>query len=134
MTRTLSLLPFLLAAVAACGGDTKPQPTQAPAAKPAAPPLNVGAAKTVFDSLCLTCHGGSGHGDGPGAAALDPKPRSFADAAWQKAVTDEHIKKVIVYGGAAVGKSPMMVAQPQLKGNEAVLNGLVQIVRGFGPK
>jgi hypothetical protein len=75
-----------------------------------------------------------GDGDGPGAAAIDPKPRSFADVAWQDSVTDDHIKKVIVYGGAAVGKSPMMVGQPQLKGNDKVLDGLVQIVRGFKGK
>ena len=88
-------------------------------------------AQAQFESLCFTCHGSTGHGDGPGAAVLDPKPRSFSDATWQASVTDEHIKKTIVFGGAAVGKSPMMPAQPQLKGQEAVLDGLVRIVRGF---
>jgi hypothetical protein len=38
---------------------------------------------------------------------------------------------VITLGGAAVGKSPMMPAQPALKGQTATLDALVQIVRGF---
>lgn len=91
-------------------------------------------ARQLFDSLCFTCHGSTGHGDGPGAAQLDPKPRSFADAAWQDSVTDDQIKKAIVYGGAAVGKSAAMPAQPQLKGKDDVLTGLVGIVRGFRAK
>jgi cytochrome c5 len=136
--RRRSLAPSLLLLLVACGGaGPSPGTPGTPAAKPAVKndaPIAAAEAKTLFDSLCFTCHGLSGHGDGPGAAALNPKPRSFVDAAWQASVTDEHIKKVIVFGGAAVGKSPMMVAQPQLKGNEAVLNGLLQIVRGFAAK
>lgn len=133
-----SVLLMTCLALGACGGDAKPAAAKAsaggdpPTAAAAAP--TAGEARALFDSLCFTCHGSSGHGDGPGAGALQPKPRSFADSAWQASVTDEHIKKVIVYGGAAVGKSPMMVAQPQLKGNDKVLDGLVQIVRGFKGK
>lgn len=139
-TRRCTALSFLLF-VAACGGADaaagKPQAggvgATPDAGKPQAP-IALAEAKTMFESLCFTCHGLTGHGDGPGAAALDPKPRSFVDEAWQASVTDEHIKKVIVFGGAAVGKSPMMIANPQLKGNDAVLNGLVQVIRGFRGK
>jgi hypothetical protein len=116
-----------LAAAVACGRPV-PSSGQASAGKPAAAAPE---AKALFESLCFTCHGSSGHGDGPGAGVLQPKPRSFADVAWQDSVTDDHIRKTIVFGGAAVGKSPMMPAQPQLKGQDAVLDGLVRIVRGF---
>lgn len=138
-TRRCTLLSFLLLAAACGGADAatgKPQAPAggAPSAAKEQAPIAAAEAKQMFESLCFTCHGLTGHGDGPGAGALNPKPRSFVDEAWQTSVTDEHIKKVIVFGGAAVGKSPMMVAQPQLKGNEAVLNGLVQIVRGFRGK
>ena len=77
---------------------------------------------------------GRAHADARHAFERLPKPRSFADVAWQASVTDDQIKKAIVFGGAAVGKSPMMPAQPQLKGNDAMLDGLVQIVRGFKGK
>jgi mono/diheme cytochrome c family protein len=131
MSRHHFALALVLAATAACGGpgsETASRPE-----KPQASNVNPGTkeARALFDSLCFTCHGANGHGDGPGAAALDPKPRSFADGAWQSSVTNEHIAKVIVYGGAAVGKSPMMPAQPQLKGKSEVLDALVGIVRGF---
>ena len=34
--------------------------------------------KELFSSNCAQCHGESGHGDGPGAATLNPAPRNFA--------------------------------------------------------
>lgn len=123
------LFPALLAV--ACGG---PASTPTATTTGSRAPVAANDAKAQFEALCVSCHGGSGHGDGPGASTLEPKPRSFADEAWQTSVTDEHIKKAIVFGGAAVGKSAMMPPQPQLKGNDALLDGLVQVVRGFRGK
>jgi hypothetical protein len=122
--------------LAACGGGGPGTATTTPAAAPVAKATSAGdkQATELFESLCFTCHGLTGHGDGPGAGALNPKPRSFADEAWQASVDDEHIKKTIVFGGAAVAKSPMMPAQPQLKGKTEVLDALVRIVRGFRGK
>ena len=121
-----------LVALVACGEPVPSSSRPAAAGKTAAAPRKRGPdAKAMFESLCVTCHGNTGHGDGPGAGALQPKPRSFADAAWQDSVTDEHIRKTIVFGGAAVGKSAMMPAQPQLKSQDAILDGLVGIVRAF---
>lgn len=102
----------------------------APPAPP--PPPNPAAdARNLFDTKCVVCHGNHGAGDGPGAAALNPKPRAFADATWQASVTDEHIKKTIVEGGAGVGKSVAMAANPDLKDKPEELTALVQIVRDF---
>jgi mono/diheme cytochrome c family protein len=122
-------------------GCSKKEPAPAevtPTATPTPPPVAVAAppdpateAKAVFDRKCVVCHGDHGAGDGPGAAALEPKPRAFADAAWQASVTDEHIKKIIVEGGAAVGKSPGMPATPELKGKDDVLSALVKHIRDF---
>jgi cytochrome c5 len=136
MNRVRRLVFLLALTAAACGGpDPTPSATAPKAAAPAnSTPMAAAEAQTLFDSLCFTCHGSTGYGDGPGAAALDPKPRSFADAAWQDSVNDEQIQKTIVFGGAAVGKSPMMPAQPQLKGKTDVLNALTRIVRGFRGK
>jgi len=37
----------------------------------------------------------------------------------------------VIYGGAAVGKSPQMPAQPQLEEKTELLRELVKIVRSF---
>lgn len=89
----------------------------------------------MFRDTCSMCHGIGGKGDGQAAQSLNPKPRDYTDAAWQASVTDEQIKTIIMEGGAAVGKSAMMPAQKaQLAGKPEVLDALVKIVRGFGPK
>lgn len=124
-TITLSCLATLAVATACGGGDKKP--ARSFSVSPARKEAN-----DLFASLCSTCHGVSGKGDGPGAAACDPRPRAFGDPAWQASVTDEHIQKAVVFGGAAVGKSAQMPAQPQLKGKQELLDNLVAIVRGFG--
>jgi cytochrome c553 len=117
----------------------EPAPTQQPAAT-AAPAPTVAAAVTpdpamlarrAFQSKCVVCHGDKGAGDGPGAVALNPKPRAYSDAAWQASVTDEHIRKIIVEGGAAVGKSPGMPPNPDLNDKPEVVAELVKIVRSF---
>jgi mono/diheme cytochrome c family protein len=96
---------------------------QAPAAAPGE------SAHEVFKSRCSPCHGNTGRGDGPASATLNPRPRDYSDAAWQKTVTDEQLKQVILYGGAAVGKSPVMPSQPDLESKPEVLAGLIKIIR-----
>lgn len=88
----------------------------------------------MFQMMCAVCHGFDGKGHGPGADMLDPKPRDYTDATWQASVTDEYLKKVILEGGAANGKSPAMPGQPQLKDQPEVLDGLVKIIRAFSAK
>ncbi len=68
------------------------------------------AGKAKYDSFCATCHGPLGAGDGVASAALNPKPRNFSDKTLMAAKTDEHLKKVIQGGGAAVGLSTSMPA------------------------
>jgi len=89
----------------------------------------------MFQNVCAMCHGMSGKGDGQAAASLNPKPRDYTDPAWQASVTDEQIKTIIMEGGQAVGKRAMMPSQKaQRAGKPEVLDGLVKIIRGFGPK
>jgi hypothetical protein len=74
----------------------------------------------------------TGMGDGPGSAALTPKPRNFHDKDWQASVNDDHIHKIILYGGAAVGRSPMMPGNPDLIAKPEVVKGLVAHIRDLG--
>ena len=125
----------LAIAFASCGGSDEAAPSTTPADPDAVVEVSETArteARELFASLCSTCHGLQGLGDGAAAAGYKPKPRSFADQTWQASVTDEHIKTVITLGGASVGKSPLMVPNPQLKSKPQVLQALVEIVRAFG--
>jgi mono/diheme cytochrome c family protein len=150
MNKMMSFVIFgsLVFAVSACTETKAPEAPKAaapvPVAAPAAPvaavpaPTPVAAldpkaeAKNIFTSRCVACHGDKGMGDGVAAAALNPKPRSYSDKAWQKSVTDEHLTKVILEGGAAVGLSPMMPGNGDLKDKPAVIKELVAIVRSYG--
>jgi len=108
MLKTVSLL-LTLAVAAGCWKNDSPPPSASDPAPSGAP---APAAAT-------------------GAASLTPKPRDYTDKAWQASVTDDQIAKTILMGGAAVGKSPVMPAQPQLKEKPEVVNELVKIIRGF---
>jgi mono/diheme cytochrome c family protein len=125
-----------IALLGACSKKTEQAPENAAGSAPAASAQDVAAAaqeaRQLFNTVCATCHGADGRGDGPGAAALNPKPRNYTDKAWQASVTDDHIKSTVLMGGAAVGKSPAMPAQPQLRDKPLVLDELVKIVRSFG--
>jgi mono/diheme cytochrome c family protein len=102
-----------------------------PPAKPLPPPE---AAKQIFATRCATCHGATGHGDGPTAAGFPTKPRNFTDPAWQAGVTDDALRKVIAKGGAAVGKNALMPHNPDLDADPALLDEMVKIVRGLAKK
>jgi mono/diheme cytochrome c family protein len=113
-----------------------PEPAAAPAA-PAATPPHASAvdaraeAEQVFATRCATCHGNAGAGDGPASAGLTPPPRDFQDPAWQASVSDDHIRQIIQYGGAAVGRSPAMPANPDLTGKPEVVEALRAHVRSL---
>lgn len=89
-------------------------------------------AREIFANRCTTCHGPTGSGDGPASAGLAPKPRNFHDGAWQSNVSNEHITKISRYGGASVGKSAAMPANPNLTEKGAVVAALTGQIRSFG--
>jgi len=124
------VLVVLSLVLGACGGggraqsaatETLPTPPAAYAGK--TNPLGPDAAeagKQVFTTHCVLCHGEQGHGDGPAAASLDPKPANIAElqkvagddflfwrisegvegtamVAWKKTLKEEEIWQVIAY-------------------------------------
>ena len=110
---------FALLLASACGSEREtptPEPERAapapapevatPEPKPAGPDPERGAAQ--YATLCASCHGPRGGGDGPIAASLDPKPADHSNGAVMNALSDETLFRVISEGGSAVGKSPLM--------------------------
>ena len=123
----------ILVVIAALGCAKKESAETGAAATPppAAPSPSAVEAQNLYGTVCATCHGPGGRGDGPAAANLNPKPRDYTDKAWQASVGDAEIRKTILEGGLAVGKSPIMPAQPQLADKPEVLEEMIKIVRGF---
>ena len=106
------------------------KPPEAHAAAPGSDP--VAEAAEIYAGRCAVCHGAGGKGDGAGSAALEPKPRDFTSAEWQASVTDEHLTKIIVYGGTAVNKAATMPANPDLDAKPEVVAELVKFIRSLG--
>lgn len=87
----------------------------------------------TYKTMCASCHGETGKGDGAASAALNPKPANFQDAARSASVTDEYIYKMIKDGGAANGKSPLMIAWGPSLG-DAKVRDVAAYVRSLAPK
>jgi mono/diheme cytochrome c family protein len=91
--------------------DEAPAPAEIPDTPPAesaAVEADAKAGKADYQIYCASCHGETGAGDGPVAQALNPKPARHNDGAYMNPLTDDYLFKVIKFGGASVGKSPMM--------------------------
>jgi uncharacterized membrane protein len=127
----------LLGAWFAQGADVNAQgaielPIEPTVAVDQRPPAEI--AQSHFLTVCVACHGEKGAGDGLAAGALPVKPRNFTDARWQATVSDDELRKIILKGGSAVGKSPLMPANQMLEDKPQVVDELVKIVRAFGAK
>ena len=59
--------------------------------------------KRLFAQYCATCHGDDGHGDGQNASNLNPAPPDLTTSRRDPAL----VRRVIVEGSAAVGRSPL---------------------------
>jgi mono/diheme cytochrome c family protein len=121
IVRTLLVGSVAAAAVAAAGcqdgaGQVAAKSTTTPAATASAP-VSLDRGRALYKVNCTSCHGDQGKGDGPAAAAYNPKPRNHTDAAYMSKLTDQDIAKVIQYGGAIKGM-PLMPSNPALKGDD----------------
>ena len=109
---------FLAALVFACALFLSAQPSEA---------ADSAKGQEVYNTYCALCHGPTGLGDGVAAAALDPKPRDLSSAAILETYTDEYLVNVITNGGAAVGKSPVMMAWDGIISPEDIENVVAHI-------
>lgn len=122
---TTAALALATALAVACGSE------ETDSAQSGASSAATAEARQIFGTRCVTCHGAEGAGDGAASAGLTPRPRNLQDDAWQSAVTDEHIERIIQYGGAAVGKSPAMPANPDLTSKPEVVSALREHIRSL---
>ena len=93
-------------------------------AKPGEVSLAMG--EQIVSEKCVLCHGQSGKGDGPGGAALNPKPRDWTDHAYMSTRTDDQLYDVI-YNGK--GSMPAWGKSGQL--NETQIRSAIMKVRTY---
>ena len=60
------------------------------------------AGESVYDSLCLTCHGIYGRGDGSLTSTLPVPPRDLSTPPYQQQVSDDELLKIISEGKGAM--------------------------------
>lgn len=131
-------LALVLALVGLCGlavpGCNRPgaAPTEFPIEKPpAVDAAGRALGQRLYRDRCQRCHGPRGGGDGPLAPTVNPRPQRLSDRIWQANVTNARLRRVVVYGGSAVNKSPQMPANPDLAAQPEAVDGLVAVIREF---
>ncbi len=76
---------------------------------------NLELGEQVYKQRCALCHGPDGHGNGPGAAALNPKPRNYHDAKYMSTKTDAELLAVIHNGKGAMPAWKAILNETQMK-------------------
>lgn len=121
-----ALVLLLAGRLAAVGEAEWKAPAEEKAKKnPVAKAAGVRDGKKSYDQNCAICHGPTGKGDGPGAAALNPKPKNLGDKEIQAQTDGELLWKINKGRG-------MMPPWEQLPENERW--GLVHYIRSLASK
>jgi len=86
--------------------------------------------RQLYEKYCVVCHGIKGEGDGFNSFNLNPRPKNLTDSTYNKALSDESIKKIIAYGGRGVNRSVLM---PSYQNNfdEKEIQYLLHYIRTF---
>jgi mono/diheme cytochrome c family protein len=101
MRRWIAAVAMVLCAVGWAAAQEWKAPAEAKAKKnPMARATGIKEGKASFDTSCAMCHGKTGKGDGPGAAAMNPKPKNLADKTIQGQTDGELFWKISEGRGA----------------------------------
>ena len=98
-------------------------PIPAPTLRPSEEQLEK--ASELYAQRCANCHGTRGDGRGVMSSKLSPPPRNLRSYSWFKTTTPKHLKRVILGGGSAIGKSLLMPANPDLRNKPKLVSALI---------
>jgi mono/diheme cytochrome c family protein len=125
--KILLVLAIALAStfVLAESSDWRAPPAAANRPNPVAGNANATAlGEKLYVANCLTCHGPTGHGDGPGAAALEKKPANLGARIRETGEKDGEL-----FWKISEGRAPMVTWKTQL--TETQRWELVNYIRTF---
>jgi mono/diheme cytochrome c family protein len=97
--------------------------TPCPAAEPGKP-----TGQRVYTERCAPCHGDDGRGDGPAAAALEPRPRNLREPAFWEGQSAARLRDVVQHGKPGTMMQPF---QGVLSDGE--IDAVVEYLRHFRP-
>ena len=103
--------------------------TSAAPAGGAAGEVSLAEGERVVKERCVLCHGESGKGDGPGGAALNPKPRDWTEHGYMESRTDDQLYEVIYNGKGSMpawGKTGILT--------ESEIRSAIMKARTYDPK
>ena len=86
------------------------------------------AGRQVYETRCTPCHGVGGAGDGPAAAAMEPKPRNFRDPGFWKGRSTEQLRLVVTQGRPGTLMAPFEGVL-----SRAEIDAVVAYVQSFRP-
>ena len=90
--------------------------------------VEAGDGRSLFGERCAGCHGATGAGDGPAAAAFDPPPRNFRDAAFWRDRSGANIRRVVREGKPGTLMPPFAGTL-----SDAEIDAVVSYVESFRP-
>lgn len=85
--------------------------------------------KAVFTANCVSCHGELGHGDGPAAGTMNPRPRDFTSPAGWK--NGDDLAAIFRTVGAGVNGTSMAAFDYLPKGDRMAVAHYVQALGPF---
>jgi cytochrome c5 len=124
MNRTCRLVGLVAVALAAAACSRQAQPKEDPvpaviaASGRAWQSPSAAEGRRVFLAYCATCHGDEGRGDGQNASRLTPRPPDLADAAAR--LSPAELRRIVVGGTTAVGRTPLCPPHGRTLGAERV--------------
>jgi mono/diheme cytochrome c family protein len=84
--------------------------------------------KRVYLERCAPCHGDDGRGDGPAAAALEPRPRNLRDPSFWDGRTPARLRDVVQHG-----KSGTMMQPFEGVLSDGEIEAVVEYLQSFRP-
>lgn len=105
----------------------------APAALAADAKADLAKGEKLYQANCAMCHGATGHGDGPAAAALKPAPRDLVAGKYAHGMSQADVAKTLEAG---IEGTAMMSYKGTLKAGEleAVAAYVVSLQKGDAKK